>query len=77
MTVAIEMLKRFGRRLRQLHVSDVGTFGEHRPIGYLTRLSFQVVAKMIPEDVPIIIESIVGQEAMAREVQTTREIFAA
>ena len=77
MTVAMELLRRFKSRLRQLHVSDVGTFGEHRPIGYLTRLSFEVVVPYIDPAVPVIIESVVEPAGLESELRRTREIFAA
>lgn len=77
MTVAVEMLQRFGDRLRQLHVSEVGTFGEHRAIGYLARLSYRSVARFVPSDVPIILESIVPPERIQRELELARELFAA
>ena len=77
MGVAIEMLTRFRARLRQLHVSEVGTFGEHRPIGYLARSAFRRVARFVPADVPIILESIVTGADMRREIEIVREVFAA
>ncbi|MBW3565416.1 MAG: hypothetical protein KY459_11880 [Acidobacteria bacterium] len=58
-------------------MSDVGTFGEHRPIGYLTRLSFERVAKLIPADTPIIIESIVSPDRAKHEVDQVKLAFAA
>lgn len=77
MGIAIEMLERFGERLRQLHVSEVGTFGEHRRMGFLSRTAFATVVRRIPADVPVILESIVSESEMANEFEAARQIFAA
>ena len=77
MGVAIEMLRDFGSRLRQLHVSEVGTFGEHRRLGYLARTAFRKVVRYVPGDIPVILESIVAESDIMDELRTAREIFAA
>lgn len=77
MGIAIEMLLNFGSRLRQLHVSEVGTFGEHRRLGYLARTAFRKVVRYVPSDVPVILESIVVESDIMDELRTAREIFAA
>lgn len=77
MATAIGMLRRFGSRLRQLHVSEVGTFGDHRRLGYLARTAFRRVVRYIPDEVPIILESIVTENEILSELRTAREIFAA
>jgi hypothetical protein len=77
MGIAIEMLQRFGSRLRQLHVSEVGTFGEHRRLGFLARTAFRRVVRYIPSDVPVILESIVAEGEIMSELNAAREIFAA
>lgn len=75
MSIAIEMLRMFGDRLRQLHVSEVGTFGEHRSrLGFLARLAFARVARYVPADVPLILESIVTEAEMRNELDTVREL---
>ena len=68
MASALRMLRQYGDRLRQLHVSEVGTRGEHLPIGATTRLSFAEVAHRVPAYCPLIIESVIPPEAMAREL---------
>lgn len=77
MGIAIEMLQNFGTRLRQLHVSEVGTFGEHRRLGFLARTAFRRVVRYVPSDIPVILESIVDERNMMDEFQAAREIFAA
>ncbi|HEV7839328.1 MAG TPA: hypothetical protein VGO75_14770 [Gemmatimonadaceae bacterium] len=77
MGIAIEMLQNFGPRLRQLHVSEVGTFGEHRRLGFLARTAFRRVVRYVPNDVPVILESIVAENEIMDELHAAREIFAA
>jgi sugar phosphate isomerase/epimerase len=77
MGIAIEMLQAFGPRLRQLHVSEVGTFGDHRRLGFLARTAFRRVIRYVPSDVPVILESIVAEADMMAEFQIAKEIFAA
>jgi hypothetical protein len=76
MGIAIEMLRNFGSRLRQLHVSEVGTFGEHRRLGFLARTAFRRVVRYVPAETPVILESIVEEHDMMAEFQAAREIFA-
>ena len=75
MISAILMLREFGHRLRQLHVSDVGPRGEHLPLGATARNSFARVARFIPDDCPIIIESIIDRDAIERELDTVIAVF--
>jgi hypothetical protein len=77
MGIAIEMLERFGPRLRQLHVSEVGTFGDHRRMGFLARTAFHRVVRYVPADVPVILESIVSESEMMNELEVAKQIFAA
>lgn len=68
MASALRMLRELGGRLRQVHVSEVGTRGEHLPLGATTRMSFAQVAHRIPADCPLIIESVIPPEQMEREL---------
>ena len=77
MTSAILMLREFGHRLRQLHVSDVGPRGEHLPLGATARSSFARVARHVPHDCPMIIESIIATNAIERELDAVIAVFEA
>ena len=57
MTEAFLILSRFAQRLAEVHVSEVNTKSQHDPVSYSAKLAFQQVAKLIPQTVPIIIES--------------------
>jgi hypothetical protein len=76
MASALGMLREFGGRLRQVHVSEVGQRGEHLPIGATTRLSFAQVAHRVPGDCPVIIESVIPLEAMERELNAVEAALA-
>jgi hypothetical protein len=75
MASAILMLRQFGARLRQLHVSDVGAHGEHASLGATARYAFARVARYVPVDCPLIVESIISAESIRRELDTVHAIF--
>jgi len=68
MASALLMLREFSGRLRQLHVSEVGSRGEHLPLGATARHSFARVAHHVPATCPLIIESIIPTEGIEREL---------
>ncbi len=73
MSVAWEILRQFGSRLRQLHVSAVNTNSRHDRLSFETVLAFQKVSALIPESVPAILESRVAPEQVSKEVQICQE----
>ena len=73
MTEAYEILRRFQPRLRQVHISEVNTRSQHDPLSFASKVAFQQVANLIPEDVPIIIESRVEERAIRSEIQNVQE----
>jgi len=75
MATAILMLREFGDRLRQVHMSDVGARGEHFAIGVMARLAFSRVAAHVPRACPIIIESVIESGAIEHEVQAATDVF--
>lgn len=54
---AVLLLEEFNGRLRQLHVSEVNSESKHDPISLETASAFSVVAHLIQETVPVILES--------------------
>ncbi|MHB8304158.1 MAG: TIM barrel protein [Acidobacteriaceae bacterium] len=57
MTEAFLILSEFTGKLAQVHISEVNSASQHDPISHGAKLAFQRIAGMIPEWVPIIIES--------------------
>lgn len=73
MTEAYFLLKHFGSRLRQLHVSEVTTRSNHERLSRACILAFQEVAKHIPESVPVILESpLLTHDQILEEVARVR-----
>lgn len=70
MSEAAEILNRFEDRLRQLHVSAVNSQSQHDPLTLEAVLAFQRVSGLIPADVPIILESRVGESGIEREIES-------
>jgi hypothetical protein len=76
MGIAISMLRRFRSRLRQVHMSEVDPHGKHIPISFAALCAYQRVAKLIPEDCPIILESMVTPDKIQTEVETANRVLA-
>ena len=72
MTVAFEFLHRFRTKLAEIHISDVSWNCKHRPIGTAAALSFHGAARWIPDDVPVIIESVITEDEIEHELETVR-----
>lgn len=54
---AVLLLEGFSGKLRQLHVSEVNSDSKHDPISVESASAFSVVAHLIPESIPVILES--------------------
>jgi hypothetical protein len=73
MTEAYLILREFGPRLRQVHVSEVNARSKHDPLSYTSILAFREVAHLIPESVPLILETPVLESEMVHEIGKVRE----
>jgi len=73
MTEAYLILREFGSKLRQVHVSEVNTRSKHDPLSYTSILAYQEVAHLIPANVPLILETPVAEDRMEREIAKVRE----
>jgi hypothetical protein len=73
MTEAYLILRAFGSRLVQVHVSEVNARSKHDPLSYSSILAFREVAHLIPEHVPLILETPVTEEDMESEIAKVRE----
>jgi len=69
MTEALGLLSKFGRRLRQLHVSEVSTASLHEPLTMASIVAFGKLAPFIPDEVPLILESPVSATDVRREMR--------
>lgn len=73
MTVAREILRAFGDRLAQVHVSEVNTASRHARISRPAQWAFARVAPMIAAEVPVIVESPVPPGEIAAELEAARD----
>ena len=55
-----EMLRRFGTKLSQVHLSEVTSSCQHEKLSLAAILAFRSVAAVVPERIPIILESVMG-----------------
>jgi hypothetical protein len=73
MTEAFLMLTAYQEKLVQIHLSEVNSQSQHEAMSYGAMLAFQQVAPLIPEDIPIILESCVKPSQIDSEVARARE----
>ena len=73
MTEAWLILREFGPKLGQLHVSEVNTRSKHDVLSYASILAFQEVAHLIPENIPLILETPVREDDIEAEIARVRE----
>jgi hypothetical protein len=77
MKVAHFILKEFGHKLTQVHLSEVNTCSRHDALSYASILAFREVAEMIPENIPIILESTIPASQIDAELVRARESLTA
>jgi hypothetical protein len=73
MTEAYLILREFGSKLCQVHVSEVNTHSKHDSLSYAAIRAFQEVAHLIPEEVPLILETPISETEMDCEIAKVRE----
>jgi hypothetical protein len=75
MTEAFLILRRFRTRLKQLHISEVNSDSRHAELTLEACMAFKKVSELIPEDVPVILESRVPKPDIDREIRLVRQIL--
>ncbi len=73
LTVAMELLRGFGERLAEIHISEVDALSSHVAISSAARKAFRRISPLIPKHVPTIVESIIEPEAIVDEIRMARE----
>lgn len=68
-----QILKIHGHRLAEIHLSEVNCASEHEPLNRLAIRAFQRIAPLIPDEIPIILESPVQTNRIANEVRHARQ----
>ncbi len=72
MNEASLILREFGTRLRQLHVSEVNSRSTHDPLSGASIRAFREISYLIPESVPVILESPVAETDVETEIERAR-----
>jgi hypothetical protein len=73
MAEAYAMLRDFGSLLREIHLSEVNSACQHERISLGASFAYREIASMIPEEIPIILESVVPSEKIEEEIQAAQE----
>ncbi len=68
------LLESCGGRLAEVHISELNTRSQHEPISVYAMSDYQSVADLIPQNVPIILETLIdqGQSDIATELDRAR-----
>jgi hypothetical protein len=71
MCEAMMILEEFRGKLAELHISEVNSESKHDPISVEAQRSFEMVVRMIPAEIPVILESRVATpgEFLGHEVR--------
>jgi hypothetical protein len=73
MSEAAAILQCYRGRLRQIHISEVNSQSKHDALSFESVLAFRRVAHLIPESVPVIVESRVSENEVDEEIQNARK----
>jgi hypothetical protein len=72
MSEAASLLKTFGNRLRQLHISEVNTKSTHERISAAASKAFSKICHLIPDEMPVILETPVLETEIEIEIEQAR-----
>ncbi len=77
MAECARMLRLFADKLIQFHISDVTSDCNHVPINSEAITAYRKVAKLVPLNIPFIIESPVTADYFVKEINFVKSIFSA
>jgi endonuclease IV len=77
MTEAFLLLRAFGRRLHQVHLSEVSSHNRHNRLSFGAIHAFREVSHLIPEEIPIILETPLQPEEAELELARAAEALPA
>jgi len=67
MTAAALLLRRFGNRLTQVHMSEVTSSSREGAISLTALTAFREVAHLLPDEVPIILETVIPADQIDKQ----------
>jgi hypothetical protein len=73
MSEAALILETFGSRIGQLHVSEVNARSTHDPLSSAAVMAFRRISHLIPDEVPVVLETPVGKDRVGIEMDIARE----
>lgn len=77
MTEAYLIIKEFGPKIVQVHVSEVNSASQHERISFAAKIAFQEIASFLPVQAPLILESRATENEIADELRTVSDLFEA
>lgn len=77
MTEARAMLTHFSSRLAQVHVSEIDAVGHHETLSVAAVSSIRRISHLLPENLPIILESVVGEDEIEHELRMAQRALGA
>lgn len=66
------ILRMFGRRLKQLHISEVNSRSTHDSLSETSIRAFEKISYLIPDSVPVIVESRIQGKDVESELDKTK-----
>lgn len=76
MSESVQMLSFFQERLRQIHASGLNSNSTHSVLSAGASSAFGQISHLIPQQIPIILESPIQENAIAGELSYARTAFA-
>jgi hypothetical protein len=67
------ILQRFGNRLKQVHMSEVNSRNGHDPMSVTAINAFRKVARLIPPETPIVLETVITERLMECQMVLAKE----
>lgn len=76
MTEAFLMLRDFGERLTEVHISEVNSACKHEAISHGAMLAYRQVASLVPASIAVVIESVISAEFIDDEIDAATQSLA-
>lgn len=73
---AASILRRFGGRLKQVHMSEVNSRNGHDPMSMTAVNAFRRVAASIPVEIPIVLETVISEDLIENQLALANQALA-
>ena len=70
------ILRFFGDRLKQIHMSEVNSRSGHDPMSITSIIAFRKVAHLIPQETPVILETVIPERMMQAQITLAERVLA-